>query len=159
MYAFWASFALGIVLVFLSEHISKPLNTPAELERLLGLKNLGNIAKIYPSMYELSEENDECDEKLVAFHEPQSLLNDSYRKIRTNLMTLGFSDEKATLLVTSSISGEGKSLTAANLAVNFANVGKKTLIIDCDLRTPHQDIIFAKPGNKGLLQALKSDAL
>jgi len=73
-------------------------------------------------------------------------------------MSQGMGDEKVTLLVTSSISGEGKSLTVANVAVNFANIGKKTLIVDCDLRTPHQDQIFAKPGNKGLIQALAGNS-
>jgi len=157
-YAFWAALAAGLLLVFIAEHVHKPLNTPRQVEELLGVKNLGNISRIDRSQYQVPERYEDFDDKLVALHEPQSLLNDAYRKIRTNLMTLGFGEEKCTLLITSSISGEGKSLTVGNLAVNFANIGKRTLVVDGDLRTPRQCSQFAQPGDRGILQALKASA-
>ena len=158
VYAFWGALAVGIVLLFIVEHVHKPLNTPRQVEDLLGIKNLGNIARIDVSQYNIPERFEDLDEKLVSVHEPQSLLNDAYRKIRTNLMTLGFGEEKTTLLITSSISGEGKSLTVGNLAANFANIGKKTLIVDCDLRTPRQGSLLAQPEENGILQALRGTA-
>ncbi len=154
MYTIWACLALGIILIIVVENVVQPLNTPEQMEKLLGIKNIGNIYRITPSSYEIPQEYEEYDPHLVALHSPASLLNDPFRKIRTNLLSLGYGETLHTILITSSVPEEGKSLTVANLGVNFANIGKRTLIVDADLRTPSQGDIFARPNTPGLVQLL-----
>jgi capsular exopolysaccharide synthesis family protein len=67
---------------------------------------------------------------------PKSISAEAYRTLRTNIQYSSFDKEIRTIVVTSSEPGEGKSTTAGNLALSFAQAEKKTIIIDCDLRKP-----------------------
>ncbi|MDS0526661.1 CpsD/CapB family tyrosine-protein kinase [Clostridium sp. SHJSY1] len=67
---------------------------------------------------------------------PKSITAESYRTLRTNIQYSSFDEEIRTIVVTSSEPGEGKSTTAGNLALSFAQTEKNTIIIDCDLRKP-----------------------
>lgn len=65
-----------------------------------------------------------------------SIVTESYKSIRTNIFFSSIDRKKKKLLITSSEAGEGKSLTASNLAISFSEKDEKVLIIDCDLRKP-----------------------
>ena len=71
--------------------------------------------------------------KLITKHIPKSSISEQYRTIRTNIQFSYLDGELKTLLVTSAGPGEGKSTTSANLAVVFAQQGKKVLLVDTDL--------------------------
>ena len=73
---------------------------------------------------------------LILEKKPKSIISEAYRTLRTNIQFSKFDGELKTILVTSSGPGEGKSSTACNLAMAFAQGGKNVLIIDCDLRKP-----------------------
>jgi len=84
----------------------------------------------------------------------QSTAAEAYRILRTNLVFLTPDRDMRTLLVTSASSGEGKTTTAANLAIAFARQGKRVLLVDCDLRRPRLHTIFGverSPGFSDLL--------
>lgn len=73
---------------------------------------------------------------IITLTNPKSPQAEAYRTLRTNIQFSAVDNELKTLLVTSSEKGEGKSTTICNIAVAFAQVEKKILIIDCDLRCP-----------------------
>jgi capsular exopolysaccharide synthesis family protein len=88
--------------------------------------------------------------RLVTLTDPRSPAAEAFRTLRTNLMFSGLERPLTTLLVTSAAPEEGKSTTLANLAVTMAQGGRKTILVDCDLRHPHQHVIFGVAGEPGL---------
>ena len=87
----------------------------------------------------------------------QSITAEKYRTIRSNIQFAAIDRELNTLVITSSGPDEGKSitvLTAANLAVVFANSGKQVLLVDADLRKPTVALSFQLPHNEGLSNLL-----
>ncbi len=87
---------------------------------------------------------------LVTLTDPRSPAAEAFRTLRTNLMLSGLEKPLSTLLVTSPAPEEGKSTTLANLAVTMAQGGRKTILVDCDLRHPHQHELFGAAGEPGL---------
>jgi capsular exopolysaccharide synthesis family protein len=81
--------------------------------------------------------------------DPRSAAAEAYRSIRTALR-LGVAHDAKTILVASPAEGDGKSTTASNLAIAFAEAGERTLLVDCDLREPVQHLIFGLDGSPGL---------
>lgn len=80
---------------------------------------------------------------LITLTDPRSPVSEAYRTLRTNLSFYSHDDPIRTLVVTSSAAGEAKSETLANLAVTMAQSGRRTILVDCDLRRPSQHDIFA----------------
>lgn len=85
---------------------------------------------------------------------PKSPISEQYRTIRTNIQFASVDEEIHTLMVTSSLPGEGKSTTAANLAVVFAQQGKRVLLVDADLRKPTMHYTFRLMNTTGLTNVL-----
>ncbi|AGK95903.1 CpsD/CapB family tyrosine-protein kinase [Clostridium pasteurianum] len=91
---------------------------------------------------------------LIVKDNPKSPISEAYRTLRTNIQFSSFDNNLDTILVTSSGPSEGKSVTASNLAVAMSEIGKKVLIIDCDLRKPSIHKKFNVSNNKGLSNLL-----
>ena len=92
--------------------------------------------------------------KLITKYDPKSPISEQYRTIRTNILFSSVDEEIRTLMVTSSGPGEGKSTTAANLAVVFAQQGKTVLLVDADLRKPTVHYTFNTLNTSGLTSVL-----
>ena len=88
--------------------------------------------------------------ELVVFNDPKSPISESFRTLRTNIQFMNMNKELKCLLVTSSFPGEGKSWVSSNLAITFAQLGQKVLLIDADLRKGRLYKVFETPQKPGL---------
>ena len=87
---------------------------------------------------------------LVSITDPRSPASEAYRSLRTNLSFYSLDAPLRTLVVTSPAAGEGKSSTVANLAVTMAQSGRRTVLVDCDLRRPTLHELFGLAMTPGL---------
>ena len=95
--------------------------------------------------------------ELIVANNPKSGVAEAIKTIRTNLLFSSIDEPVKSILITSSMSGEGKSFISANLAVAFAQAGVKVLIVDCDLRRGRQHKIFNIDNEQGLSNLLLDD--
>ena len=96
----------------------------------------------------------QAQRKLVTKTNPKSPVSEQYRTIRTNIQFSTVDEAIRSIVVTSTAPGEGKSTTVSNLAVVFAQQGKKVLLIDADLRKPTTHYTFQIMNTKGLTNVL-----
>ena len=142
MGAFVKSSYLALAAVAVLEILDDTFKSPEEIEEQLGLAVLGIIPKTEGDI--LSQIKDS----------PLSPIAEAYRSFRTALQ---FSTERGapkSLVVTSARPSEGKSTTAAALAINFAQLGMRVLLIDADLRNPSAHKILKRENGIGLANYL-----
>ena len=99
--------------------------------------------------------------EVIAHKDPKSPISEVFRTLRTNIQFMSSSKKMKTLLVTSTFPGEGKSWVTSNLAVTFAQAGKRVILIDADMRKGRQYAIFGispKPGLSNLLADMDEDS-
>lgn len=87
---------------------------------------------------------------LITLTDPRSPVSEAYRTLRTNLSFYSLDKPLRTLVVTSPAPNEGKSTTIANLAVTMAQSGRRTVLMDCDLRRPSLHEVFRVSNDAGL---------
>lgn len=87
---------------------------------------------------------------LITLKDPRSPAAEAFRALRTNLQFSAIDHPIHTLVITSPSPDEGKSSLAANLAVTLAQAGRKTILVDADLRRPAQHSLWGLPNDKGL---------
>ena len=136
--AFLVGILFPLLILLILDIINDKIQSRIELERLTKIKLIGLVGRNHSAHNLLSQLN------------PKSAISEGFRALRSNL---NYSDKELkdkVYLITSSISGEGKTFIASNLAVVFANSGKKTLLLGADLRRPKIYEDFATNNNKGL---------
>jgi non-specific protein-tyrosine kinase len=87
---------------------------------------------------------------LITLTDPRSPVSEAYRTLRTNLSFYSLDDPIRSLVVTSPAADEGKNIMIANLAVTMAQSGRRTLLVDCDLRRPSLHDLFELQNEPGL---------
>ena len=95
---------------------------------------------------------------LVTITDPRSPVSEAYRSLRANLSFYSLDKPLRTLMVTSPAAGEGKSTTIANLAVTMAQSGRRTILVDTDLRRPALHELFGAQMSPGLTDAMMAAA-
>ncbi|MCE8944241.1 tyrosine protein kinase, partial [Bacteroides faecis] len=83
----------------------------------------------------LTDEKNDKNGSIAVFENKNNLMSEVFRNVRTNLQFMLNSDQKV-ILVTSTVSGEGKSFVSANLAISLSLLGKKVVIVGLDIRKP-----------------------
>jgi capsular exopolysaccharide synthesis family protein len=119
--AFLASLGLPIAFIQGKESFGSSVLYRQEIEKLTSVPIIGEIAY------------NKSGEKLAIEPRVRSMVSETFRKIRFSLLSLGINATRNKILVTSSISGEGKSFISANLALSYSLTGKKVVLVDFDL--------------------------
>ncbi len=115
---------LGFSVVVAKENLRSKVMFQKEIENLTQLPVIGEITA------------EKSKNAIVIGNNQKTLIAEQFRKLRTTLNYLGIGAKQKRILVTSAISGEGKSFVAANLAISLALTGKKVVLIDFDLNNP-----------------------
>lgn len=98
--------------------------------------------------------------EIITYREPKSPISEIFRTLRTNVQFANNKRGLHSLLITSTSPGEGKSWVSSNLAVAFAQAGKKVILVDCDMRKGRQFAIFGvapTPGLSNYLSGINSN--
>lgn len=139
----------GLGLALFSEHLDNRLKTPEDVKRSTGLPNLAVVPDFLRlprvrrrSRLETDDHSSSFDSKLFmpgqkspVFSQPM-LVTEAYRKLRTSIFLSHPEKPPRTILFSSGSAGEGKTITAVNSAIMFAQMGSPVLLIDADLRRP-----------------------
>jgi capsular exopolysaccharide synthesis family protein len=150
-YKFTAVAALGSLCTFLGllsfwEFRSRRIETTDEVVDGLGLRLVGSL----PALARAHRGGGELVQ--------QRLLIESIDAIRTMLLSASRFEALRLLMVTSALKGEGKTSLASHLATSLARAGRKTVLIDCDLRNPSATQVFSAPQCPGVCEFLREEA-
>jgi capsular exopolysaccharide synthesis family protein len=139
--------AFGIGLAFLRERLDDGLRGRTDLEENLGAPVLAVIPRV-PGWRKKQEP------KLVTIDQPKSAVSEAYRTLRTSVLFSAIQRGLKTIMVSSAGAGEGKTTTAANLAVVLADANKRVILVSADLRKPRVHRFFNLDNDTGLSSAL-----
>lgn len=151
---------LGALAAFLIEQTDNSIKSVSDIERK-GLNVLGIIPDISKSKSSNKKRNNkrkpkkipegqkgtisvtsDIKRRIITKEDPRSPISEAYRSLRTSITFAAVDNLAKTIIVTSPGPGEGKTTTITNLAITFANIGKRTLLVDADLRRPVIHRIF-----------------
>lgn len=150
---------LGVAAAFFLDLIDKSVKTAKEAEVLLGYTLLGLIPKFETwageeSLAPFLGDSGHRSPRIVVFGASYPLINGSYQMLQANLKFMSSDKKLKTLVITSSISKEGKSEVCANLAATIAQTGRQVLLVDADLRSPTQQHLWNIVNAVGLSHVL-----
>lgn len=142
----FGGFGIAVLLTFMDN----TFRTRKELMRVLDFPFLGLVPKI-----PVREQSRVVPLSILAEHDPQSIMSDAMRAIRTTLLFSRPSSPSKMFLVTSTTSGEGKSVIATNLALSLARNDKRVLLVETDFRRPALAACLDVPNVPGLSEYLE----
>jgi capsular exopolysaccharide synthesis family protein len=154
---------VGVVLAFVLESLDTSIGTIQDVESYLEVPVLGLIPLIDPLKDPLLSPPQDEDASsplgrmrpfLATLLSPRSTVAEAYRSLRTNVEFLSLEKSAKAICITSASLMEGKTTTAINLAVSIAQMGKKTLLIEADLRKPFLHHAFGIPRDPGLTEVI-----
>jgi Mrp family chromosome partitioning ATPase/capsular polysaccharide biosynthesis protein len=147
---FAAGLLVGIGLAFVLGQLDTRIRTYREVGETLGLPILGRVPRI--SRHTLQSN------ALVALTEPHGNVSEALRMLRSNLEWASVDEPLQSLLFTSCLKGEGKTVTLCNLAITLARAGKRVVVVDADLRDPQVHKVFNLPNAVGVTSVVLGTA-
>jgi capsular exopolysaccharide synthesis family protein len=162
---FAVSIVLGVMLAFVSEYVDKTLTTPEQVEQAFGMPALAIIPFLGKSWHKtispllIPSENETQDTRLIQYISSMPAAGwESFRWLRMSLLlSTPNNSPPRTILVTSSIPGEGKTTTCINLGISFAQMGSRTVVLDLDMRQPSLAKHFQTDESQGMSYYLAGD--
>ena len=152
-----AGLFLGGVLAFLMESTDKRIRHPREIAAVVGAPVLGQVPRFIVTGKIKKAEPADIDGTVIVAKNPAGEVAESFRTIRAALASQ-MSTKCQVIQVTSPRPSDGKTTLTANLAASFTALGKRTLLIDCDLRRPRVSKLFGVRSDKiGLTDALHGE--
>ena len=136
--AILAALILGILLIYMKDIFTRTIQNRAEIEKYIDIPILGEV--IY----------DRSKTPIVISDGKRSFIAEEFRQIRTSLSYMGIDEAHKKIMITSSISGEGKSFIAINLGMSLSLMDKKVVLIELDLRKPKVSEQFNVSRHTGL---------
>ena len=145
--AFLVGIVGGIGLAFFREYLDNTVKSPDDIQVLTGLPSLAVVPAFAGSTghHQLSKvsrhmgiggKRGASRVEIISVQQPKSVVSEAFRALRTSLLLSQADHPPQVILVTSALPREGKTTAATNLAVTFAQLGDRTLLIDADLRKP-----------------------
>jgi len=150
-----AGLLITAIIAFAIEYLDDTIKTPEEIENLAGLPVIGFLTDFKSSGF--SKNNLNGNLSLFISTQPRSPVSEAIRSLRTNLEFSAVDQSLRTILVTSANPSEGKSTIAVNYALAVSQSGKKTLLLDADMRRPSIHKFFDIPNRVGLSELLRSN--
>lgn len=150
LFALIAGAVLAGGVAFLLEYLDDTIKDADDVQRVMGISMLGAIMRITGVR--------QPPDNLVTAKHPRSPIAEAYRVLRTNLRFSGIENPTGALVVTSASPGEGKTTTAANLAVTIAQGGRRVILLDTDLRRPMVHKLFGFSNDVGVSSLFLDDA-
>ena len=139
---------IPVGIIYLVELTKFKIEGRADVEKLTSVPVVGDIP--------LTDEKNDKNGSIAVFENKNNLMSETFRNIRTNLQFMLDNDQKV-ILVTSTVSGEGKSFVSANLAISLSLLGKKVVIVGLDIRKPGLNKVFNIPRKEqGITQYLSN---
>ncbi|MBP5975357.1 polysaccharide biosynthesis tyrosine autokinase [Brasilonema sp. CT11] len=142
---------LGTAAAFFVDLIDRTLKTVKEAETFFGYTLLGLIPR-FESKKTSSPVNlmsDKASARIIVATSPRSVVHEAYQMLQANLKFISHRKVR-TIVVTSSVPGEGKSEVSANLAAVLAQAGRRVLLVDADMRKPSQHHLWGLVNSVGL---------
>ena len=159
----------GIAISFGMEAMDTTVRTPEQAESISGLPTLGVIplqsaferpvsGTSRTHILQRSPRNGARPQPLISYLEPQSEIAEAYRALRTSILLSSASRPPRSILVTSAVAQDGKTMTCINIGIVLAQQGKRVLLVDADMRRPHIHRAFGLKGDVGLSNILTGGA-
>jgi uncharacterized protein involved in exopolysaccharide biosynthesis len=142
----------GIGLAFFFDYLDNTIKIPEDVKQHLKIPYLGPTP-----LFETESKGNpsgDPDLELVTLNSPKSTASESYRGIRTSILFSSAESAPQVILITSAGPREGKTITAANLAVTMAQADSKVIILDCDMRRPKVHKVFGMARDCGISSLL-----
>ena len=139
---------IPVGIIYLIELTKFKIEGRADVEKLTSVPVVGDIP--------LTDEKNDKNDSIAVFENKNNLMSETFRNIRTNLQFMLDNDQKV-ILVTSTVSGEGKSFVSSNLAISLSLLGKKVVIVGLDIRKPGLNKVFQLSNKeRGITQYLSN---
>jgi capsular exopolysaccharide synthesis family protein len=137
---------MGIGFAFLADALNTRVRSVAEVQEQLDLPLLGRLPEPPRKL--------RAKEQLIMLADPDAPRAEAFRILATNIDFMNLDRAARSIMVSSAARAEGKSTTAANLAVTFARAGRRVVIVDLDLRLPALDRFFGLQDRPGLTHVM-----